>query len=279
MNPVIKLNDILRLSDEEISRTKVRLNAEYSGEDAVEVYLRDPDRVNNGGFLWRTKQHMFSVGQIGICLLLIKRDLWLMTTVKTITKNLDVLGGVSYEAEEIERLRPYFNRVLVRWHRTRKEQNQCIKFSRLMDQLEIHSLLESTYDGDEFPGYDNVSLSYSQLSSILRFQKRDWINALRGQKAVYVITDNASGKLYVGSATSDRGMLLDRWTAYAESLHGGDVELKKLVADKGEAYLKDNFRYSILENFNGRTDDSIILQRESYWKTVLDTRKHGYNDN
>ena len=206
----IKLNDLLRLSDEEIERTKVRLNADYGGEDAVEVYRRDPDRVNSGGFLWRAKQRMFAVGQIGICLLLVRRDLWLLTTVKTITKDLDVKGGVSYEAEEVARLRPFFNRILVRWHRTRKEQNQCVKFVRLMDELEVHSLLESEYDGDEFPGYDNVSVSYSQLASILRFQKRDWTNALRGQKAVYIITDRASGKLYVGSATSDRGMLLDR---------------------------------------------------------------------
>ena len=275
----LKLNDLLRLSDEEIARTKVRLNADYDGEDAVEVYRRDPDRVNSGGFLWRVKQRMFSVGQIGICLLLVRRDLWLLTTVKLITRDLGVRGGVSYEAEEVARLRPFFNRVLVRWHRTRKEQNQCVKFAGLMDKLEVHSLLETEYDGDEFPGYDKVCVSYSQLASILRLQKRDWTNALRGQKAVYVITDRASGKLYVGSATSDRGMLLDRWNAYIETLHGGDVELKALVKEKGADYVRRNFQYSILENFNGRVEDDVILRRESYWKTVLDTRRHGYNRN
>ena len=279
MGTGIKLNDLLRLSEEEIARTKVRLNADYDGEDAVEVYRRDPERVNSGGFLWRGKQKMFSVGQIGICLLLVRRDVWLLTTVKTITKDLGVKGGVSFAAEEVPRLRPFFNRVLVRWHRTRKEQNQCVWFSRLMDGLEVHSILESEYDGDEFPGYDNVSLSYSQLAMILRFQKRDWVNALRGQKAVYLITDTSNGKLYVGSATGDRGMLLDRWTAYAETLHGGDVRLKALVANKGPDYIKRNFRYSIIENFNGRTDDAIILRREAYWKSVLDTRAHGYNGN
>ena len=41
----IKLNDILRLTNEEIARTKVRLNADYDGEDAVEIYRRDPERV------------------------------------------------------------------------------------------------------------------------------------------------------------------------------------------------------------------------------------------
>ena len=64
-----------------------------------------------------------------------------------------------------------------------------------------------------------------------------------------------------------------------ETLHVGDVELKKLVQEKGAGYVRRNFQYSILENFNGRTDDSVILRRESYWKGVLDTRRHGYNAN
>jgi len=61
----IKLNDMLRLTDEEIARTKVRFNADYDGEDAIDVYKRDPERVNSSGFLWRGKQQMFSVGARG----------------------------------------------------------------------------------------------------------------------------------------------------------------------------------------------------------------------
>ena len=37
VNMEIKLNDILRLTDEEIARTKVRFNADYDGEDAIDV--------------------------------------------------------------------------------------------------------------------------------------------------------------------------------------------------------------------------------------------------
>ena len=48
----IKLNDILRLTDEEIARTKVRFNADYGGEDAIDIYKRDPERVNSSGFLY-----------------------------------------------------------------------------------------------------------------------------------------------------------------------------------------------------------------------------------
>ena len=275
----IKLNDILRLTDEEIARTKVRFNAEYGDEDAIEVYKRDPEKVNSSGFLWRGTQQMFAVGLIGICLLRVRRDLWLLTTVKTITRELGVKHGVNYEAEEVPRLRPYFNRVFVRWHRTRKEQNQCVWFRKLMDDFVVHSIESCEYDGDEFPGYDKVRLPFGQLETIIARHRPDWVNALSGQKAVYLITDAESGQMYVGSATSDRGMLLARWTAYVENGHGGDVRLKELVRRKGMDYVRRNFTFSILENFNARVGDDEVLRRESWWKETLQTRQFGYNAN
>ena len=68
----INLNDILQLTDEEIARTKVRFNADYDGEDAIDVYKLNPERGNSSGFLWRAKQQMLSVRQIGVCLLLVR---------------------------------------------------------------------------------------------------------------------------------------------------------------------------------------------------------------
>ncbi|MDK7859562.1 GIY-YIG nuclease family protein, partial [Klebsiella pneumoniae] len=74
--------------------------------------------------------------------------------------------------------------------------------------------------------------------------------ALSSQKAVYLITDTNTGKLYVGSATSNNGMLLKRWKDYLETGHGGNEELIKLVEAKGIKYIEDHFQYSILENYN-----------------------------
>lgn len=103
--------------------------------------------------------------------------------------------------------------------------------------------------------------------------------ALQNQKAVYLITDRSNGKLYVGSATSDSGMLLQRWANYIDSGHGGNKELIELVNKEGIDYIKRNFQYSILENYNARVDDSVILERESWWKETLQSRKFGYNAN
>lgn len=87
---------------------------------------------------------------------------------------------------------------------------QGVSYAKVKEQLEVSQILSDTFDDDDFPGYDKVKLSYPQLKSILNRHKNDWIAALESQKAVYLITDLSNGKLYVGSATSDKGMLLQR---------------------------------------------------------------------
>ena len=81
------------------------------------------------------------------------------------------------------------------------------------------------------------------------------------------------------SATSENGMLLSRWTSYVNTGHGGNIELIDLVKQDGFDYIKENFQYAILENYNARVNDEIILQRENWWKNVLASRKFGYNAN
>ena len=87
-------------------------------------------------------------------------------------------------------------------------------------------------------------LTWEQLEIIIKQHKKDWMAALQNQKAVYLIMDGSNGKLYVGSATSNNGMLLQRW-----------------------------------ENYNAKVDDSVILERESWWKKTLQSKKFRYNAN
>jgi len=74
-------------------------------------------------------------------------------------------------------------------------------------------------------------------------------------------------------------MLLQRWRSYVDNGQGGNKELIELVNKKGFDYIKANFHYSILENYNAKVDDNIILERESWWKETLQTRIFGYNRN
>lgn len=273
----IMLNDLLHFDAAEVPNVRVKFNISNGYDDPLDLYKTNPDEVNVTWFLWHDDRRYFNVGQTAICLLKLRGDQWLLTTIKKITRLLDVTDGVGYDAVEVKEYEQYFGRLVVEYH------NPCRtigrKYENVMDELEVVQILNEQYTGNEFPGYENVRLSYPLLKNIVDRQLPGWVDALRNQKAVYLITDTKTGKMYVGSATSQTGMLLQRWSSYAADGHGGNVELRELVKQQGFDYVKENFQYSILENYNARMDDGYILKRESWWKETLCTRTHGYNKN
>ena len=273
--PIILFNDLLQIDN--LDNVKIKFNKFNGKQNPLEEYKKNPEIVNDRWLFWRTTQRYFSEGQTAICLLKMGYDTWLLTTVKMVTKELGVQNGINYEGEEIEKYKPYFGRTIIKYHKDFQAQGRYAK--GLIEHMEVLQILPSKYDGEDFPGYDNVRLSYEQLKIIIDRQKKDWVNALENQKAVYLITDKFNGKLYVGSATSDGGMLLSRWSSYVANGHGGNKELIKTAEEKGFDYIKKNFQYSILENYNAKIDDEVILARESWWKETLCTRKFGYNSN
>ena len=271
------LKDLLRFSEEELPNVKIKFN-QYNGfNDPMDLYKSNPEIVNTQWLFWNEKQRYFRVGQIAMCFLKLSYDRWLLTTIKRVTKDLDISGGVSFEGEELEEYRSLYGRVIVQYHKTTMAQGRY--FSQLQEELVVNQILPDKYDGEDFPGYDRVRLSFRQLEAIINRGKKDWIAALKNQKAVYLITDKNTGKLYVGSATSDSDMLLQRWSNYVSNGHGGNKELMQLVEREGFEYVKENFQYSILENYNAKVDDHVILERESWWKDTLQSRRWGYNSN
>ena len=140
-----------------------------------------------------------------------------------------------------------------------------------IDNIEILEI-KREIEKNLFPGYDKVNVSWQVLSGLINTDS--WKTALENQKGVYLITNSDNGKMYIGSACG-KDMLLGRWKNYIKNGHGGNVELKSLKFE----YIKKYFRYSILETFKSTTDDGIILERESWWKDVLQSRKFGYNKN
>lgn len=243
----------------------------------MEVYLRNPDDVNTTWLFWRAKRRYFNVGEIALCLFQLSWNTWLLSTIKKVTRELGVNDGVNYEGEELVDYMPYFGRVIVKYRKT--HQTQVVYAKNIIDELVVEQILPSIFDGVDFPGYDKVRLSYEQLSTIVHNHKKDWVAALENQKAVYLITDKNSGKQYVGSAYGENGMLLQRWSNYVVNGHGGNKLLKEIVDDSGFDYVKQNFQYAILENYNARVDKHIILERESWWKETLGSRAFGLNAN
>lgn len=243
----------------------------------MDLYLQDPELVNTQWLLWRTSKRYFAKGQIAICLLKLTEDTWLLTTVKQITEELNQTNGINYSAAELTEYKKYYGRVIVKFHKS--FQAQCVYYNNVLEELEVNQILPDTFDGKDFPGYDNVRISYQELVTIISVNKKDWVAALENQKGVYLIADTHTGKLYIGSATSSTGMLLQRWKNYAANGHGGNQALLGLVEEKGMDYVKQYFQYAILENFNSKVDDQFILNRECWWKETLLTRRFGYNCN
>ena len=273
----IKLNELLKLTNEEIKRTKIRFNQSNGKENPIDIFKLNPEQLLKWNY-WNSQS--YKEGQISIGLVKMNFDEWLLFTVGTITKvkKKKFNSGVACEYKtETKRFGKFFGRVIVKYRKP--FQSQFPNAATILDDLEVKQVLPSIFSGFDFPGYDNVSLSFSELEMIINGNFPSYRNALENQQAVYVLTDTNTGNLYVGSATSKSQMLLSRWTGYIKTFHNENKGLKELYASEGEEYFKRYFKFSIIENFNSKVNADFVISRESYWKKVLDTKKHGYNKN
>ena len=106
-----------------------------------------------------------------------------------------------------------------------------------------------------------------------------WKATLSHMQGIYLISDGNNGKLYVGAAYGEDAFW-QRWKDYAKNGTSNNKELKKIVDEKGVAYVH-NFRYSILEVYSKQDKSKdYILSREKHWKKTLLTKvDFGYNHN
>lgn len=189
---------------------------------------------------------------------------------------------VGYKLTLLDDYKEYRKRLIIKIKKSIGRNLYNRKFVNLQKDLEpeIYELSPDTKLGN-FPGYDKVSLKHKDLQRIISNSEPIWKNALSKVKGVYVITDCESGELYIGSASGHNEGLWQRWSNYAHfnNLTGGNKDFKQLKQEKGEDYIIKNFKYSIIEIFDMKTSSSYIINRESYWKKVFETRKFGLNNN
>ena len=271
----IKLNDILRL--ERLDNVKIRLNLSNNSWNALSLYHDNPNLLLIGNFHNSTKKRWFKDNEIVIGLAQIKNDEWLLIDISRITKSHNKLYdgrtpsniNTFYEHEKLREFEKYFGRLIVQFHKN----NAFVTLSgNRIDDFVVKELLPGSLDNDFFPGYDKVNISWGELKRVV--EKDTWKTVLQNQKGVYLLTDISNGKKYIGSAYGEH-MILGRWIDYVKTGHGGNVGLKSLTFD----HIKQNFRYSILDIYKSTTEDQIIIDRESWWKEVLQSRKFGYNEN
>ena len=105
---MIKLNDLLHLSDEQLQITKVKFNKHNGFNNPIDLYISNRDLINKQWLYWRTEKRYFSVGQIAICLVRISSEHWLLTTIDTVDKELNVSNGINYTGTPIKEYESFF---------------------------------------------------------------------------------------------------------------------------------------------------------------------------
>ena len=268
----IKLNDILRL--ENLDNVKIRFNLMFNQNwNPIEVFKNGDISTMLEGQYWNyNKNKSYKTGQITIGLVKIKpnEDFWLLFHIGRITKDLNKLNGVGYAYEYLPEYEKYIGRLIVKFKN--KAQTMIRNAESVINDCDVSQILPDTFDNDIFPGYDKVNVSWDELRRVI--EKDNWKTALQNQKGVYLMTDISNGKKYVGSAYG-ANMILGRWRTYIKTGHGGNLGLKVLTFD----HIKKNFTYSILDIYKSTTDDQIIIERENWWKEILQSRRFGYNEN
>ena len=178
-----------------------------------------------------------------------------------------------YEFERVDGFADLEDRVVIDWGKAGRAWHQ-----RLRDK----PVLEIVSPGRRLPAFEDYlefSLTYEELCDLFEQPEahRDWQASLSAVGGVYLILAEASGRLYVGSA-SGVGGIWGRWGQYARSGHGGNRPLRQLVKAQPRAY-PVGFRFSILQILPKTSARDEILTREAGFKEKLGSRATGLNHN
>lgn len=276
MNNSIKLNDILQLTEEEIKKFKLHLAFRVNGTEPLDVFIRDKEE-------WKGWNEFKDEGGKNVW----NRE-YIFTLIPDYHKfNKYIFGGIyrvderkddKYSVSLTDQFKSLIGRLVVDFNNQRSRGRAFI-FENFIDHFSIAEILPKSYEGENFPGYDNVNIDFHSLEFIVENAKQDWKTALQNTKGVYLIIDKKNGKKYVGSAYGNNG-IWSRWSCYIGSGHGGNDRLAELISQNGMDYVRENFKFSILEVYTMKTGDESIIRRESFWKDILLTRGNfGYNNN
>lgn len=288
MADLISLQDIFAFSAEEWQRAVVRFNDTNAKKDRpITDWLLNSEAALDWTY-WRN--HRFFDGEILISFFNITPSCYLLVAVDEIhgdPENLSVDKSRPLDRASVTHL-PRFDKYIGRLVIHYKNQvsggtysYQHVVNGKILPQISVKEILPERYGGEAFPGYEAVNIGFKQLVYICKegVGPGDWRAALANQMGVYLITDTKAKKLYVGSAYGGE-MLLQRWSCYADTCHGGNKLLKELYQNEGgKEYFENYMRYSILEHWGGNRDANYAIARENHWKKILLARDVGYNAN
>lgn len=274
----IFLNDLFHLTTDDLEKHqyRVRLTFKWGSDevsDPIARYRRDPEDALSHLLYYRPISK-FRVGQRIIGMIKVRGPLWLLTRVVEITGVYETAdGGQRYTSSDVPEFKGYFGRVILEYKNT--AQREVRVAANMLPLLRVHEIRATGFGDDGFPGYSSVTISWGKLHEIVTRGYESWHSALSNMKGIYLIVDKSNGAAYVGKADGQRA-LWARWSDYANTGHGGNVELRTLDPEHIRQYLQ----WSILEVMDSKTQDGYVNSRETWWKNALSTRGDGgYNRN
>lgn len=268
---MIDLDSILHIENDE--DYKVHFAVWNKEEQPLDVFVRDKSEWQ-GWNEWRggrddfNKQFIFSLIKFYP-----QNNRWLFGGIYEVLERTPDRYRVSLMSEHSG----FIGRLLID-HPGPGARGRSFQFNKHYYNMKVAEIFDSEYSGETFCGFDQVQHTFETLEHIIRNQKMDWKRSLLNVKGVYLIVDRSNGKKYVGSAYGEMG-IWSRWETYVYTGHGWNEGLSSLIKDAGIDYARKNFQFSILDFYSMRTDDQIILDRETYWKRALCSREFGYNRN
>jgi hypothetical protein len=275
----IKAENILKLDN--LNKYKLHLACFDGRNQPLNIYLKDWDHWV-GWNEWRRGKNDFNRSYIfSLIQFYHEPNKWLFGGIFKVVKRHEDYADteVGYELELVDLHKDLIGRLVIDFYRYQGMRGRSFKLESYFENFNVSEILKRPFDGINFPGYENINIDFTELETVFKYNKNDWKGALENVKGVYVISDKSNGKKYVGSAYGDFG-IWSRWSVYIGTGHGFNNELTKLISENGINYARQNFRFSLLEYRSMRIDDTIIINRESFWKEVLLTRGlYGYNKN
>ena len=257
----------------EIDDCKIHLASWNKHDHPLDVFVKDWEQWKKWNE-YRGKRNEFNRKYIfSLIQFYPEPDMWLFGGLWRVVKRHDD----RYEVELDKKYENLIGRLKVSYKRPGR--NRSVLPDNQFENMSVAEILRRPYSGEQFPGYEDISHSFSALEVIISQNRSDWYSALSNVKGVYLIVDSKNGKKYVGSAYGDTG-IWSRWSCYIGTGHGHNDEISKIIKKHGMKYARKNFSFTLLEHRPMKTDDKAIIARESFWKQALQSRgDFGYNKN
>lgn len=179
--------------------------------------------------------------------------------------------GYYYSLSQVPDFADLQDRVVIDWGKA------ALSWHQWLSEKVVLEVLPAGYVR-EFPGYLDFVLRYPDLVTIINHPEanREWHRMLGAVAGIYLITDMATGRQYVGSASGEAGVL-GRWAQYVRTGHCGNALLQQVLTENpgGER----NFQFTLLRTLPLTLTRAEVIAKEELYKQKLGSRAFGLNSN